>query len=297
MKPQKPIQLFNRATKKIVEEKVFGAGGLQFAYSHPVGKIINRLLPHSLISHIYGKYKSTKYSAKAIPDFVEQYEIDMSQYESSSYSTFNDFFIRKFTSGARDFTQDPSSLPAFAEARYLAYNYDSSQGRYPVKNMSLTIKELLDSSELYSDFQKGTIIIARLAPVDYHRFHFPDDGQVIDSYHRQGKLHSVNPWAIKQIPNILSINDRQITLLDSIHFGKLAYIEVGAMMVGTIQQTFSGDTFQRGEEKGYFLFGGSTVILLAQNSQLKIADDIMQNSAQGIETRVLLGDKIASNLG
>jgi len=141
-------------------------------------------------------------------------------------------------------------------------------------------------------------MIARLCPVDYHRFHFPDDCKILDSYRIHGKFHSVNPVALAANGKVFLENERQVTILESDNFGKLAFIEVGAMCVGKIVQTYAAGQakFKRGAEKGYFLFGGSTVIILGEKDRWIPANDILENSEKGIEVLVPLGDVVASQI-
>jgi phosphatidylserine decarboxylase len=140
------------------------------------------------------------------------------------------------------------------------------------------------------------LLLARLCPVDYHRFHFPDNGQVVEDYRIHGLFHSVNPLALKVKPDIFIQNERHVTILDTENFGKLAYIEVGAICVGKIIQSTKlhpSKTFSRGDEKGYFLFGGSTVIVLGEKGKWKPSVDIVDNTHQGIETYLHLGTSVA----
>lgn len=138
------------------------------------------------------------------------------------------------------------------------------------------------------------MLLARLCPVDYHRFHFPDGGRVRESYHVSGRLHSVNPAALKYRGDIFATNERQVSLFESLHFGRLALIEVGALCVGKIVQTYEGsEAVRRGQEKGYFLFGGSTVIVLGEKGAWSPDADILEKTEQGLETWVKLGEGLA----
>ncbi len=185
-------------------------------------------------------------------------------------------------------------MAAFAEARYFAIPRLDAAQRYAVKGIALSPAELLGDAALAAPFAHGPAFIARLCPVDYHRFHFPDGGRVLTQARRAGPLHSVNPLALQFKPDILITNERQVTILETDHFGKLAYVEVGATMVGKIVLTHTGSRFERGEEKGYFLFGGSTVVVVGQEGAWTPDPDLLEQSAQGRETLVRLGERIAS---
>jgi len=169
----------------------------------------------------------------------------------------------------------------------------SSEQTFPVKGEDLSSTTILDSEVWEGHFAGGPILIARLCPVDYHRFHFPDHGEVVDQYEVSGSYHSVNPIALAFKSNILSTNQRRVTILNTKNFGKLAYVEVGAMCVGRIVHTHSGRSFNRGDEKGYFLFGGSTVIVLGEKGKWRPYSDILEYSQKGIETFVRLGSSVA----
>ena len=210
------------------------------------------------------------------------------------YSTFNNFFIRRFKEEARTFEKEANLLPAPCEARYFGFESLKDEDTIPVKGRFWSPKALLNSEKWASEFEQGPALLARLCPVDYHRFHFPDDGEVLDSFRVSGKFHSVNPLALKANDKIFQENERQVSILETKNFGKLAYIEVGAMMVGKIVQTYEGNSFTRGQEKGYFLFGGSTVIVFGQKGLWKPDQDILEKTSDSMETYIKLGSSIAS---
>jgi phosphatidylserine decarboxylase len=137
-------------------------------------------------------------------------------------------------------------------------------------------------------------VSARLCPVDYHRYHYPDSGQTLDSYSLHGKLHSVSPIALHAKPDVLITNERRVAILQTEHFGKIAYVEIGALNVGRIVQSHSEATaFKRGQEKGYFLFGGSSAVILGEPGRWKLDPAMLERSLQGIETWVALGTPLA----
>jgi phosphatidylserine decarboxylase len=167
--------------------------------------------------------------------------------------------------------------------------------RFPVKGTFLRPLDFLgDEHEWTELFDRGPMLIARLCPVDYHRYHYPDDGKTIVSYSKSGPLHSVSPFALRQYPETFIKNERRISILDTKHFGKIAYIEIGALMVGKIIQTHDESlAYQRGQQKGYFLFGGSTVVIIGQYKLWQPSEDILNHSYNGIETYSKLGDIVA----
>jgi phosphatidylserine decarboxylase len=290
--PIAPITYWNRRTKRLEQEQVYGEGALRWMYETRPGRALGEgLLSRSWVSAAYGALQDTSWSTRKIAPFAKQFAIPMDEYESREYSSFNDFFIRRFKPGARPFTANSHELAGFAEARYFAMEGLDPSHRFPVKGIALTAAELLGDQALAAPFERGPAFIARLCPVDYHRFHFPDSGRVITQAHRAGPLH---PLALQFKPDILVTNERQVSVLDTGNFGKLAYVEVGATMVGKIVQSHAAAApFSRGDEKGYFLFGGSTVVVLGEAGAWKPDDDLLEQSAKGIETLVRLGERIA----
>lgn len=290
------IQVWNRSKNCEELEKVYGSQWIERLYGNPLGQwVTDRFLSGTLISRLLGFYESSRWSRNKIHSFIEQFSIAMSEYEEGPFDSFNDFFARQFKPGKRPFVMDPQVMPAFAEARYLGFEQVEEEGVYPVKGLALSPARLLGGKSQARPFIGGPMLIARLCPTDYHRFHFPDEGEVKQHDRLAGKLHSVNPVALQAKNDILLINERQVTLLETRNFGLLAYVEVGALCVGKIVQTHSlQGNFARGQEKGYFLFGASTVIVLGQPYAWKPSPDILKQTAQGKEVFIQLGDAVAS---
>lgn len=294
------IRYFNRHTGTIEIEKVYGDSAVKWLYGSNSGKLLGEFLSQVPVSMAYGVYQSSPLSKKKILPFVRDFNIQMQDYlpqdgrdESDPYATFNDFFIRRFRAGKRPFPTEPGLMGAFAEARYFGFESIRDDHTIPVKGKYLSASALLNNEQWAVPFKDGPLLLARLCPVDYHRFHYPDDGDVLDHYRVRGKLHSVNPIALKEMAKIFATNERQVTILDTNNFGKLAYVEVGAIMVGKIVQTHDSKKCSRGEEKGYFLFGGSTVIVIGEQGKWAPSDDIIKYSKEGMETYVHLGSPVA----
>ncbi len=291
-----PIVFWNRQTASYESEKVYGDASLRWAYQTTLGrKLTEWILSKAWISQLYGAYQSSGFSRRKIVPFIESFSIAMHEFESGPFHSFNDFFIRQFKPGIRPFVQNRNQLAAFAEARYLAFESIALDQKFPVKGKFLSAEALLGNTPWASRFAGGPLLLARLCPTDYHRFHFPDSGRVIDSYRIHGVLHSVNPVALQVRNDIFATNERQITILETENFGALAYIEVGALCVGKIVQTHTQrQDFNRGDEKGYFLFGGSTVIVLGEPGKWKPDEDLLDQTQKGREVLVRLGEGVAS---
>ncbi len=278
-------------------EKVYGDKYMHLLHNNEViKKSILKFLVKPWVSKIYGLYIDSPLSRYKIDQFIKKYEVDMSEFETAKdvegghdYQSFNQFFIREFKLGKRKFCND--GISAFAEGRYFAFSSESSKEKFPIKNVEISIDDLIGHRKF--DFDFGEVVIARLCPVDYHRYHFPVDGTCSKSYKIGNKLYSVNPIAMKKFPKTFLKNERVITELET-EYGKMLYIEVGALLVGKIVNRELND-FKRGDEKGHFLFGGSTVILIGEKGKWEVDNDIRQHTKDGIETYIKLGEKISKN--
>jgi len=297
------IQIFNRHENKMDIEKVYGDAMVKFAYANPIGRLLGPVIASKMLSQLYGKSQDSLKSGQKVAFFIKNFHIPIDQYEKgsfkdnpieTSYQSFNEFFIRKFQEGQRTFTQKHDEMGAFSEARYFGHESMTDDLNIPVKGSMLRAVDLISDAELAQDFIGGPLMIARLCPVDYHRYHYPDDGKTLKSFTVPGNLHSVNPLALKYRQDIFIKNERRVSILETEHFGKLAYIEVGATMVGKIVQSFDeSKPFNKGDEKGYFLFGGSTVVLCGEKGKWAPSKDMLENTKAGIETYIQLGDSVA----
>jgi phosphatidylserine decarboxylase len=300
------IKYFNRMTGKNEVEKVYGDSFIKFLYCSEAGKKLGGIFTNKIFSKTYGAFQDLPSSHRKVKPFIEKFNIPIQDYEpgsrpsldsSDSYRSFNEFFIRKFKLGKRSFVSEANRMAAFAEARYVGFDSVDEKSVYPVKGQYLKAKDLIGNDQIAKIFEGGPLLIARLCPVDYHRYHYPDNGKVVEHYPISGAFDSVNPLALKEKNQIFIKNERHISILQTENFGRLAYIEVGAICVGKIVQTHRWNKpFLRGEEKGYFLFGGSTVILMGEKGLWKPSNDIIQNTKNGIETYLHLGQEVATKV-
>lgn len=277
------MKYYNLKTNKYIEIEENNRG-LNFLYSNVFGRIILKIVISKPIRNIYNKYMTSKYSLKKIDKFIKNNNINMDEYQEENYKSFNDFFIRKIKDDKRKVSE---CLFAIADSKLSVYKIDDNSS-FKVKNSIYTIDELLQSDG--SSFKDGYALIFRLCVDDYHHYVYPDDGEVLSNKHINGVLHTVQPLAFKKY-KVFSENDREVTFLNTKKYGEMAYIEVGAMMIGKIVNE-NVTKFKRGEEKGHFEFGGSTVILLFKKDQIKINKKIIENSKKEIETIVKLGDSL-----
>lgn len=292
-----PVRYRDRITGELVEERVFGERALRFLYGGAGGRLVTWLAArHRLASKLYGLAQRSPRSAARIPSFVAALGIDATEAAEpiAAYRSLDDFFARKLRPGARPVTTDARELSAPAEGRVLVLT--RLRDAIAVKGSAVGLAELLGDGELAARYSDGSAAIFRLAPADYHRFHFPDEGSALPHRALGRHLHSVHPIALAAgAPSFR--NYRHSTLLCSAGFGDLVMCEVGALCVGSIVQTYRPGYVARGAEKGLFRFGGSTVMLLAHSGRVAWDADLVENSAQGIETLVRVGSRIGSRPG
>lgn len=293
------IQLYDRGAKSLVNENAYKAEGLHFLYHTRRGRMLTgTVLKKRFISAAYGRYMKTKASLKKIPGFIKHYQIDLAEIKRPlhSFVSFNDFFIRELKPQARPMDTDPQHLISPADARLLAFKIDESL-QLPVKGFWYNLEQLVDDKQLAADYTGGWCLIYRLAPSDYHRYHYIDDGYQEKVTVINGPLHSVNPIALRSVDHILATNYRELTVMHTANFGDVVHIEVGALFVGKVVQRYNGaHKFKRGEEKGWFEFGGSTVIQLFKADTIRPDSDILEYSGKGIETLVKLNERVGEHV-
>jgi phosphatidylserine decarboxylase len=230
-------------------------------------------------------------SAKKIKPFVEEFDIDMSIAQKQEFTSFNDFFIRKLKNDTRPMDTNSTVAVSPADGKILAYaNIRNSD--FIIKGYRFDIFSFLNNVHLAQKYIDGSLVIIRLAPMDYHRFHFPVSGRVSPVTRIDGDYYSVNPLALRKMTEIFCLNKREYTLISNPMFGDVVIAEVGATMVGSIIQTYTGNFVKKGEEKGYFKFGGSTVVLLFGKNKIRIDEDLLNNTLKGYETEIKQGERI-----
>lgn len=262
--------------------------------SQPQRSITQWLESQPLYDRLLAAYQNTRWSARQIEPFIRKYHIDMNEFEPVKYRSFAEFFERRFRPGVRKFPSAPGEMGAFAEARYFGWDRVEAGQQFPVKGHSLRAEHILGNAERAQPFAGGPVLLARLAPVDYHHVHYPDDGTTLDHDWVRGRLWTVNWHALLSKPDILFVNQRQINILQTRNFGRLAFVEVGALSVGRIVQVHPLDApFQRGEEKSVFRFGGSAIVVFGEPGAWRPHEDVLAHSKEGIETLVRLGEPVA----
>lgn len=289
--PVQPIQYRHRETGEIETEKVYGEGFLRWAYHNPLGKIaLHSFVKRPFFSKWYGRRMSAPETTARIVPFLEEYDLDPSEFEKTpeAFTSFNDFFSRKLKPSARPLADTPVVLPA--DGRHLGFSRASEIESVFIKGQRFDLTALLGSPELAAQYQDGSLILSRLCPVDYHRFHFPCAGTPDEPEILNGPLFSVSPIALRQRLAYLWENKRTLTKLVTVDFGTVLCLEIGATCVGSIHQTFTpGEPVDKGAEKGYFAFGGSSTLLLFEPGAVTLADDLLTAGREAIELYAKVG--------
>lgn len=298
---QKGIFYLDRETQVIKKEKVVAQGALEFLYSsNPLIYAFSKLfllplIKLPIISKLYGSLQDRASSKKKIKPFILEHKIDPKEFEESieSFRNFNDFFTRKLKVSSRPVVPCKQTAITIADGRYYVFPRIDKKLEVEVKGKHLSIAKLLNNQALANEYENGSLVIARLCPSDYHRFHFPFDCQAKSTSLVNGPLLSVNPLALAKNFNILAENKRYITPLYSEVFGEVLFIEIGATNVGTVHQSFTANQFyKKGDEKGYFSFGGSCVILVFKEGKISIDEDLVKASLQGTEVYCKMGQSL-----
>lgn len=282
-----------RKTGDLAREQVPGGKALEWIYGSHLGKLsLNALIKRKLISDLVGHFMDSRISKRKIAPFVKNHDIDLTEYrkkEPSQYENFNEFFYRKIDPARRPI--DPGVISP-ADGKIVVFPKVDEQQEFFIKGSSFTLNRFLGQSKLASKFQNGSMAIIRLAPTDYHRFHFPFDAEVGPSIEIRGNYFSVSPIALKRNLEIFCRNKRSLSLLETKEYGCMAMCEVGATLTGSIIQSYSPGKIKKGNEKGYFAFGGSTVVLLFEENAIEFDQDLISNTKKGYETSIRMGERI-----
>lgn len=294
--PQAPIQYYDRESGLLKTEKVAAEHWLVWLYNNPVGEAtLWALAKRKVVSSVYGTRMDRPSSIQKIEPFVEEFDIDMRSVKEQEFDSFNDFFTRKLTDNARPVDTIATVAVSPADGKLLAYA-DISHSDFIIKGTRFDVLSFLNNAKLAQNYVGGALVVVRLAPPDYHRFHFPVGGSVSPLTRIDGDYYSVNPLALRKMTEIFCLNKREITIVTNPLFGDVVVAEVGATMVGSIVQTYTGDSVTKGEEKGYFKFGGSTLVLLFEKNKIRIDADLLMNTLKGYETAVEQGERMGVSM-
>ena len=258
---------------------------LSFLYTNIFGRMLLKPLIQPQVSKLAGRYLSSAHSKWLISKFIERNEINMDIYEECDYSSFNDFFTRKIKPDCRPVPEDLDVLISPCDCLATVYPIQDNT-TFSIKNTEYTLRSLLRSPRLAKRFRGGYAYVLRLTVEDYHRYLYSVSGKQSKNYHIDGTYHTVNPIANDYLP-IYKENTREYTVIHSKEFGDVLQMEVGALLVGKISNHKQSTVVTRGEEKGFFEYGGSTIVVLTQKGRVTPRSDLLTNSKNGYETKVL----------
>ncbi|MBO5221921.1 MAG: phosphatidylserine decarboxylase [Clostridia bacterium] len=282
------MQYYDRKSGTVEEAQEFQQGSLHFLYDTVFGRILLKCaVARPWLSKLYGLYQKSGLSKKDIKPFIEKNNIDVSAWDVNSFRCFNDFFTRKKDIGAD--LSDPNALLSIADSKIRIFPITEDLV-LNVKRSRYTVGEILGDEALAEDFRGGTCIVFRLSVDDYHRYQYIDKGVALSHKKIKGMLHTVR--AISEKYNVFSRNAREVHILNTESLGKVAQIEVGALFVGKIVN-HPVASFEKMQEKGYFEYGGSTVVVLL-NKEIQFDPDIAEMNAKDIEIKVHAGERIGT---
>ncbi len=290
-------KVFYYNNNKLVEENIESASSLSFLYNNPIGSLLRFVLKRKVVAQLYGMYKDSSLSKKEIAPFVAKHGIAMEDFEepAQGYASFNEFFIRKLKPGSRPIAPALDAVVSPADGKLFVIPDISKKTPFFVKNEQFALIDFVCNQDLARRYEGGTLVIARLAPPDYHRFHLPLGGYMSKPVAINGVYESVNPIAYAAGVQPLTQNERHCITLQTESCGLVTIIPVGAMFVGKIKYTHAFETMStKGDELGYFEFGGSTVVLLFEPGMVTVREDILRHSAQGYETNIVMGEQFAT---
>lgn len=267
---------------------------LKALYTSQVGRAFLKILTRPEVSKAGGLLLGSRCSVAAVRRFVKKNHIDLNLYEKQKYDSWNDFFTRKIKPENRPFDMRPEIFISPCDAR-LSVSAIDENSRFLIKNTVYTVKSLLRDKKLAARYAGGWGLVFRLTVDDYHHYFYVDSGKKTKNRRIAGVFHTVNPIANDLFP-IYKENTREYCILHSENFGDVLMMEVGALMVGKIMNRHEAAVVSRGEEKGYFEFGGSTVVVLLERGRVMLDEDILKNSQDGYETKVKAGERLGKKI-
>lgn len=265
---------------------------LEWMYGTAPGRCLVRVMIRPWVSRGIGWLLDRRISALAVKPFIKSRRVCMEDYQQRRFRSFNDFFTRQILPGRRPVDREPAALIAPCDSKLTVFPIQP-EARFRIKGVEYTLEQLLQNRALADSFRGGTLLLFRLTVGDYHRYAYVDSGFLGPEHRIPGVFHTVNPAAAGRYP-IYRENAREYALLESRQFGLVLQMEVGAALVGRIVNNPGSRQVCRGQEKGRFEFGGSTVIVLLQKDAAVLDEDLYRNTQEGAETVVRLGERIGS---
>jgi len=263
---------------------------VSFLYNCLMGRILLKFLVRPIVSKFAGFILDRRFTRIFVRGFIKRNNINIDEYQNVKYKSFNDFFSREIKKELRPFPKNECDLGSPCDCKLTAYPI-TNEGAFHIKHSVYTIEDLLQDKNLADEYLDGICLIFRLTTDDYHRYVYTDNGQSISRKRINGVLHTVRPISQSRFKVFIQ-NTREYEVMQSEHFGKIVQMEVGALFVGRIKNHINKEAFKRGEEKGMFEFGGSTIIMLFQKDKIKLDKTIYDNTINDKETIVKMGQKV-----
>lgn len=263
---------------------------LKFLYHNMAGRLALKLLSSRTVSIVMGCFLDSSFSKGLIRPFIKFHRISLKEYEDKEYRCFNDFFCRKIRKEQRPIDARPEALIAPCDGFLSAYRMKQDMV-IPVKQSRYSLKSLFAENEIYREYEGGVCLVYRLCVNHYHRYCYVDNGMKGENRFIPGRLHTVRPIALETVP-VFTENCREYTVIDTENFGRVVQMEVGAMLVGKILNYHGKQKVRKGQEKGRFLYGGSTILVLLRKDQVELPQSLFQATAEGLEVPVKQGEMV-----
>ena len=288
------IHFWNPYLSEYESERIYGEKWLRFSYENILGRIgLWGMVKRTWFSKWYGKKMDTPASRSKICPFITKYELNTDEFleKTDSYKNFNEFFFRKLKPQARPVHPSQTSVVFPADGRHLVLPDLSKVSQVYAKGQEFDLTRLLGSENLVNTFREGSMVISRLCPVDYHRFHFSLPGKVSNNRLINGSLFSVNPIALRKRISIFWENKRYLSIVENEQVGKVVQLLIGATCVGSVHITANENSIvEKGDEFGYFSFGGSCVMTIFPKNRINFREELLEQSAKGYETYFRFGE-------
>ena len=264
---------------------------LRFTYGTKAGKPARRFITSPWVSLVVGRFMDTRLSKICIKGFIKNNSINMADYVEEDYCCFNDCFTRHIKPELRPVDFDADALISPCDGMMSAYHL-SPDCRFSVKQIDYTAEELIRDAALAKRYENGVCLVLRLGVHDYHRYCYIDNGTKSENVFIKGRYNPVMPYVSLHNP-VFRQNSREYCVLHTENFGDVVQVEVGACLVGRIVNRDGAATIRRGDEKGMFEYGGSTIVLFFEKGVIELNEEVFEKTKDCVETPVLYGAKIA----
>ena len=278
--------IYDRKNKKFIEEIEYKQNLLNFLYKNLMGRLLLKtVVARPWFNKLKAKYYYSNNSKKDIIPFVKEHNVDVSYWNIDDFKNFNDFFTRK---KEIKINNEPKNLISIADSKLMVYKINENLN-LKIKNSKYDLKDIICDENIVKEYKNGYCLVFRLSVYYYHRYIYFDTGKLKEHKKIKGELHTVR--SISEKYKVFSRNSREVSILETDNLGTVIQVEVGALLVGAINN-HNIFAFKKGEEKGFFEFGGSTIVLILKENSVIIDNDIIENSKKGIESKVCIGEKI-----